>query len=207
MVYENQPVDVYLSPSVQEWNKGYGNYGTEEFRANLIADVVQYDLQRHGLNVVRNTPEMTLTQIVKESNDYEPGVHVAIHSNASDTHEARGPAVYVHEFALQNSTRLANDIYDQLAAISPGDGFGVKEGYDEFGGKGYYELKRTNSPAVLVEVAFHDNPQDAQFVIENTVEIGIAISKGILEYFGIPYTPDSAENIAYLQSKYNNQVG
>lgn len=203
MVYANQPVDVYLSPSVQDWNFGYGTYGTEEFRMNLIADVVQYDLERHGLNVVRNSPQQTLTQVVNESNSYAPAVHVAIHSNASASHQSRGPSVYVHRFGLANATRLANDIYDQLIAIAPTDGLGVIEGKDAFGGKGYYELRRTNAPAVLIEVAFHDQPADAQYIIDNIVEIGIAISKGILEYFGIPYNPDTPENIAYLQSKYN----
>lgn len=202
MVYETSPVDVYLSPSVQDWNYGYGTYGTEEYRMNLIADVVQYDLQRHGVTVVRNSPDMTLTQIVNESNAYAPKIHVAIHSNASENHEARGPAVYVQRFGLR-SEQLANDIYSQLAAIAPTDGFGVKEGISEFGGKSYYELRRTTAPAVLIEVAFHDNPADAQYIIDNIVEIGIAISKGILEYLGVPYTPDTEENLAYLRQKYN----
>lgn len=202
MVYETGPVDVYLSPSVQDWNVGYGTYGTEEFRMNLIADVVQYDLQRHGLSVARNSPEMTLTQIVEESNAYEPRIHVAIHSNASENHEGRGPSVYVQRFGLK-SERLANDIFDQLAAISPAPGYGVKEGVAEFGGRSYYELRRTAAPAVLIEVGFHDNPADAQFIIDNIVEIGIAISKGILEFFGIPYAPDTEENLAYLRQKYN----
>ncbi len=204
MVYPNQPVDVYLSPSVQDFNFGYGTYGTEEYRMNLIADVVQYDLERHGLTVMRNSPTQTLTQVVNESNAYSPAVHVAIHSNASDDHTARGPAVYVHRFGLQNSVRLANDIYERLLAIAPTDGLGVMEGKDAFGGKGYYELRRTNAPAVLIEVAFHDQPADAQYIIDNIVEIGTAIAQGILAYFGIPYNPDTPENIAYLQSKYNS---
>ncbi len=203
MVYENSPVDVYLSPSVQDWNVGYGDYGTEEYRMNLIADVVQYDLQRHGLRVIRNSPEMSLSEVVAQSNAYAPAIHVAIHSNASDTMEARGPAVYVHEFGLR-SEALANDIYDQLAAISPVEGFGVIEGKSAFGGKGYYELRRTTAPAVLIEVAFHDQPEDAAFIMSNIVEIGLAISRGILEYLGVPYTEDTPENLAYLRQKYNN---
>lgn len=73
---------VYLSPSVQSWNVGYGNYGTEEQRMNLIADVVQYDLERHGVQIVRNNPEQSLREIVAESNAVGPDIHVAIHSNA-----------------------------------------------------------------------------------------------------------------------------
>ncbi len=192
----------YLSPSVQEWNVGYGGYGTEEYRMNRIADVVAYELDRHGVEVVRNDPSQTLTQVVAQSNAVAPDVHVAIHSNASATGTARGPEVYVHKFGGA-SQALANDIYAQLLRIAPTDGLGVKEGYTAFGGKGYYELRRTVAPAVLVEVAFHDNPDDAAFIIYNSYEIGVAIAQGILEYFGIPYRPDTADNINYLRAKYN----
>ena len=71
-------IDVYLSPSLQEWNLGYGNYGTEEERMNQIADIVAYELQRHGLSVARNRPEMSLAEVVAESNSLNPRVHVAV---------------------------------------------------------------------------------------------------------------------------------
>ncbi len=197
-------VDVYLSPSLQEWNVGYGNYGTEEERMNQIADVVDYELKRFGLNVVRNSPSQSLQEVVAESNAVNPKVHVAIHSNASANGTARGPEVYTHRFG-GDGERLARDIYTNLEEISPVDGFGVKEGYTAFNGKGYYELRRTRAPAVLIEVAFHDNPQDAQFIMDHIYEIGVAIAKGILEYFGIPYREDTPENINYLKNKYNGK--
>ena len=197
-------VDVYLSPSLHEWNVGYGNYGTEEERMNQIADVVDYELKRFGLNVVRNSPSQSLQEVVAESNAVNPKVHVAIHSNASANGTARGPEVYTHRFG-GDGERLARDIYTNLEEISPVDGFGVKEGYTAFNGKGYYELRRTRAPAVLIEVAFHDNPQDAQFIMDNIYEIGVAIAKGILEYFGIPYREDTPENINYLKNKYNGK--
>ena len=197
-------VDVYLSPSLQEWNVGYGNYGTEEERMNQIADVVDYELKRFGLNVVRNSPSQSLQEVVAESNAVNPKVHVAIHSNASANGTARGPEVYTHRCG-GDGERLARDIYTNLEEISPVDGFGVKEGYTAFNGKGYYELRRTRAPAVLIEVAFHDNPQDAQFIMDHIYEIGVAIAKGILEYFGIPYREDTPENINYLKNKYNGK--
>lgn len=197
-------VDVYLSPSTQQSNIGYGNYGTEEERMNLIADVVDYELKRHGLQVARNSPAQSLQEVVAESNAIGPRVHVAIHSNASANSTARGAEVYAHRFGGQGE-QLARDIYQYLEPLTPTDDFGVKEGYTAFNGRGYYELRRTNAPAVLVEVAFHDNPEDAQFIIDNIVEIGIAISKGILEYFGIPYREDTQENLNYLRAKYNGK--
>ena len=66
-----------------------------------------------------------------------------------------------------------------------------------------YELRRTKAPAILAEVAFHDNPEDAQFVIDNIYELGQAIAKGVLDYFDIDYVEDTPENIAYLKNRYN----
>lgn len=196
-------VDVYLSPSTQQFNIGYGNYGTEEERMNQIADVVDYELKRSGLNVVRNSPNQTLQEVVAESNAANPKIHVAIHSNAS-TGNARGAEIYTHKFGGSGET-LARDIYSYLSALTPTEDLGVKEGYTAFNGKGYYELRRTKAPAVLIEVAFHDNPQDAQFIMDHIYELGVAISKGILDYFGIPYRPDSQENINYMKTKYNGK--
>ena len=194
-------VDVYISPSVQEWNVGYGNYGTEEQRMNLIADVVDYELKRHGLSTDRNSRDMTLAEVVRDSNSVNPKVHVAIHSNASNG-QARGAEVYTHRFGGEGE-ELARYVYDEIENIAPTPGLGVKEGYSTFNGQGMYELKRTTAPAVLAEVAFHDNPEDAQFIIDNIYEIGNAISKGILDYFDIEYVEDTPENAAYLKNRYN----
>lgn len=79
-----------LSPSVQDWNVGYGDFGTEEQRMNQIADVVAYELDRNGLTLVRNDPSQTLQEIVAQSNAISPKIHVAIHSNASANGKARG---------------------------------------------------------------------------------------------------------------------
>ena len=193
--------DVYISPSVQDWNVGFGNYGTEEERMNLIADVLDYELKRHGLSTARNSPDMTLQQVVADSNRVDPTVHVALHSNAANG-QARGAEVYAHRFGGAGET-LARDVYARIEEIAPAPGLGVKEGYSSFGGQGMYELKRTTAPAILAEVAFHDNPEDAQFIIDNIYELGQAVAKGVLDYFGIEYVEDTPENVAYLQNRYN----
>ena len=177
--------DVYLSPSVQEWNVGVGDYGTEEQRMNELADIVQAELERNGLNVVRNRPEMTLQQVVADSNAVSPRIHVALHSNAYNGN-ARGAEVYAHRFG-GNAENLARDIYASLSAVTPVEDLGVKEGYKMFNGQGMYELRRTTAPAALVEVSFHDNPEDARFIIDNMETIGQAIARGILNYFGMQY--------------------
>ncbi len=175
---------VYLSPSTQENNIGVGNYGTEEARMNQIADITEKELLRHGLTVFRNKPEWSLQQVVEDSNVKKPDIHFAIHSNAGG---GRGCEVYCHKFG-GHGEKLARAVYAKLSPLTPTEDRGVHEGCNFYGpGKHMYELAYTNAPAALVETAFHDNAGDAQWIINHIEDIGIALSKGVLEYFGIQY--------------------
>jgi N-acetylmuramoyl-L-alanine amidase len=174
---------VYLSPSTQENNVGVGNYGTEEKRMNQIADVTEHELKKYNIIVYRNSPSMTLQQVVADSNAEEVNIHFAIHSNAGG---GRGCEVYCHKFGGAGE-KLARKVYDKIAPITPTSDRGVKEGYKLYNGKPLYELAYTNAPASLIEIAYHDNAEDANWIISNIENIGIAIVKGILEYFGIAY--------------------
>ena len=194
--------DVYLSPSVRHFNRGYGTYGTEEERMNLIADIVELELTRNGLTTARNNPAYDLTAVVADANAKGADVYVAIRSAPCET-GMRGARVYYYRPGT-NGQRLAEDIYTQLAAVTPVVDRGIEDGGMAFGGLGYYELRRTRPPAVIVEVGCHNNPQDADFIIGNVYEIGVAIARGILNYFGVPYTPDTEEEAQRLRSEYNN---
>ncbi|WP_333871161.1 N-acetylmuramoyl-L-alanine amidase [Desulforamulus putei] len=180
---------VYLSPSTQEKNIGYGNYGTEEQRMNEVADVTQRVLEGHGVTVYRNKPDWTLAQVVADSNAKRSDVYFAIHNN---TGGGRGCEVYCHRFG-GNGEKLARAVYEELSPLTPTDGRGVKEGYNLYGhGKHMYELAKTDAPAALVETAFHDNPEDEEWIISHIAVIGTALAKGILKYFNIPYKEDSS---------------
>ncbi len=179
---------VYLSPSTQEHNIGYGNYGTEEERMNQVADVTEKILKAHGITVYRNKPEMTLAQVVADSNAKKPNIHFAIHSNASGNRKSRGAEVFCHRFGGEGE-KLARSIYSELTPLTPTGDRGVMEGYNFYGpGKPIYELAKTKAPAALVEVAFHDNKEDATWITQSIESIGIALAKGVLNYFHIPYT-------------------
>lgn len=175
---ENQKV-VYLSPSLQEWNVGIGNYGTEEERMNQITDVVERELKAMGYDVRRNTPENTLAQTVRESNQIGPSVHVAIHSNASGpSTKGKGPEIYANR-PDTSGDRLAQAIYKEIEKIYPNP----SEGRGVLYTTSLYEVVRTLAPATLLEVAFHDNEEDAKWIINNIESIGKAIAIGINNYF------------------------
>jgi len=175
---------VYLSPSTQENNIGAGNYGTEESRMNEIADITEKELKRHGVTVYRNTPNMTLTQVVTDSNNKKPDIHFAIHSNAGG---GRGCEVFCYKFGCAGEA-FARSIYNNLSGLTPTTDRGVFQGYNFYGtGKHMYEVTYTNAPAALVEVDFHDSIEGANFIINNTEKIGVLFAKCILIYFAIPY--------------------
>ena len=170
---------IFLSPSAQEYNIGYGDYGSEEYRMNRIADIVEKMLRDQGYTVYRNNPNEKLSDAVRRSNEVNPDIHVALHSNASgEGFSAQGPEIFANRPNTPGD-RLANLIYNEIMQIYPDPTKGRGVLYTS----SLYEIIRTNAPAVLLEVAFHDNPEDAQWIINNEDQIAQAIVSGINSYF------------------------
>jgi N-acetylmuramoyl-L-alanine amidase len=185
-------VSVYLSPSTQQDNIGVGSYGTEENRMNEIANYTERELKRHGVTVYRNNPNMTLQQIVKDSNEKKPNIHFALHSNSGGGH---GCEVFCYRFGSVGET-LAKSIYNALSMITPSNDRGVKQGYNFYGsGKHMYEVAYTNAPAVLVEVDFHDSLEGVNWILQNIERIGLLYAYCLLNHLGIKYIPQTTSNI------------
>lgn len=197
-------ITVYLSPSSQHYNTGYGSFGTEERRMNLITNVVEYELTRNGINAIRNNPEMTICEIVADANAKEPQVYVAIQSQSAKGRLGGAEVFYYKKDT--NSHRLASDIFNSLSKAIPYECSGLSDGAVLYGGLGFYELRKTKVPSVIVAVGFHDNPRDAEFIINNVYEIGVSISKGILDYFGMEYKNQAIASENALKSEYNGVI-
>lgn len=131
---------------------------------------------------------MTLREAVANSNSLSPDIHLAIHSNASpEAGTARGAEIYCLHYGTEEE-RFAQIVYEHLEAITLTPGQGVKEGHSHFGpGVPLYELANSTATSALVEVAFHDQPEDAAWIIDNIEQIGLVLAKGILAYLGIPW--------------------
>ena len=48
------------------------------------------------------------------------------------------------------------------------------------------EVNQTRAPAVLVELAYHDNPEDAMWISANLPSIGENLASSVAEFFGTP---------------------
>ncbi len=174
---------VYLSPSLQEYNL-YVNGGTEEEITNLIADAMEPYLLASGIEFTRNRPEMSLGEAIAASNEGNYDLHFAIHSNAAPESlagELRGEDAY-YFYNSPYGREMADIVTENMKQVYP-DG----EKVQSVATATLRELRRTNAPAVLVEVGYHDNIEDAQWIKENIDQIAKALAKSIADYFGVPF--------------------
>lgn len=164
---------IYLSPSDQA-GLGKGNYGTEGQRMQELSNKVKTKLQAKGHTVYGSNNSKGLTERIAESNSLNVNVHVALHSNAGG---GTGPEVWYYTTS-SNGKRLAQCILDKIVTV-PGcpKSRGIKADSTEYG-----ELRQTVAPAVIVEVAFHDNANDAAWILNNMDAIAQAIADGIAAY-------------------------
>lgn len=192
---------IYLSPSTQEFNP-YAGGGNEEQYMNLIADAMEPFLAASGIQFVRNTPDMTAASSIAASNQGNYDLHFALHSNASGsgTGNVRGVEVFYYPTSVQGK-RFAEIVARNLQLIYPLPG-GTKIVPTTTLG----EVRRTRAPGVLVEIAYHDNPEDAQWIRDNVDAIAENLVLSLTEYFGIPFNypqPIYVTNVATRGSNLN----
>ena len=173
---------IYLSPSTQEFNP-YAGGGNEEYYMNLVADAMEPYLAASGIQFVRNTPDMTAASSIAASNSGSYDLHLALHSNASGSAAGavRGSEVYYYPTSV-NGKRFADIAAENLRLIYPVAG-GVKTVPTTTLG----EVRRVRAPGVLIELAYHDNAEDAQWIRDNIDAIAQNLVLSLTEYFGIPF--------------------
>jgi N-acetylmuramoyl-L-alanine amidase len=179
--FKANAVSLYLSPSNQIRNIGFGDYRSEMERMNEVADVVEPILKAHGVVVYRNDPNNGLRDYVAEANKLDVDLYFAVHSNAANK-RARGTEAFCFRFGGEGE-RFAKRVVDEILTIYNGPNRGVKESHSHFGpGKPLYETANPNAPAVLVEIAFHDEERDATWILANIEPIGHALARAVLKH-------------------------
>lgn len=171
---------VYLSPSTQEYNMFVTGAGSEEYFMNLITDAMIPYLQQYGIDYFRNTPEMTAGSSLRDSNSKNVDFHIAIHSNASGEGQAgrnRGVIVFYYPGSAQGQ-RMSELLIQNFKEIYP-----LPDRVTATTTTSLAEVARTNAPSVLIEVAFHDNVEDANWIQNNIDSIAKALADSINEYF------------------------
>jgi N-acetylmuramoyl-L-alanine amidase len=145
---------------------GHGGYdrggipGQRVSEKDMTLDVAQRlrnVLSANGYRVVMTrdsdvfVPLGTRTAI---ANQYRNAIFVSIHFNSATRRGADGIETY---FYSRNSLALASAIHHYVAGGAPSPNRGVRR-------RGYFVLRRTNVPAILVECGFLTNPTEASYV-------------------------------------------
>jgi len=174
---------IYISGPVQDKNLGLGNYGSEEFRMQIIAKELARLLTESGLvKAYTNKSEMDLWKIVRDSNSKNVDFHLAIHSDAGPI-TAEGTTSIYHK-GSNLGKKYAQIIYDYIAPKSAGKDRGVVPDTN-YTNTGFYELKKTQAPAVLVELGFHTNPVESQWIIDEPEEIAKGLFNAVMKIFDL----------------------
>lgn len=175
---------IYLSPSTQEWNAYVTGSGSEEYNMNLLADALEPYLLSNGIRWRRNSPDMTAGSSIRQANQDYYDLYLALHSNAAPEGrygQERGIIAFYYPGSTQGE-RAAELIAEALRQIYPLPSRVTTRPTTSLG-----EVRQSRAPAVLVEIGYHDNYEDARWVEENLDAIARQLARALTEYFGLPF--------------------
>lgn len=174
---------IYLSPSTQEGNL-YVTGGTEEFHMNRLADAMIPYLTSSGIQYVRNTPDMTAASSIRQANEGWYDFYLALHSNAAGEGNygtQRGIIAFYYPGSV-SGRRAAEIFVENLREIYPLPDRVYIQATTTLG-----EVARSRAPAVLLEIGYHDNSEDAVWIENNTTLLAQTLVRSLTEFFGLPF--------------------
>lgn len=175
---------IYLSPSTQEWNMYVTGSGSEEYNMNLLADALEPYLLSNGIQYTRNRPEMTAGSSIREANSGDYDFYLALHSNGAPEGrygEERGIIAFYYP-GSEEGQRAAELIAEELRKIYPLPGKVTTRSTTTLG-----EVRQPYAPAVLVEIGYHDNYEDATWVEGHMDAIAQQLARALTRFFGLPF--------------------
>ena len=173
--------------------------GLVEKDINLaVSNAVSAILRGWGYTVLNNRTtdvERSITADANMANNNRVDALVEIHQNSNEGAPGSGSEAFYSIRDTGRAATLARAILQQMAGL----GFrnrGAKTQVNASGQDAFGILRLTNMPAVLMETAFINNPQDmARFDVQ---KVAMAIAEGVREVFpinsggGVPSYPGHA---------------
>ncbi len=188
---------IFLSPSTQEYNP-YVDGGNEEYYMNIITDALIPYLEASGIEYDRNDPSKTVSNSIRMSNSGNYALHLALHSNAAPPDTAgkvRGSQVYY--YPSSNEGKRAADIFaNNIKEIYP-DPTKVKTVPTTT----LSEITKTKAPTILIEIAYHDNPEDAMWIRDNIGTIAQNLAISVSDFLGIEEREPQSTRIGIVSTK------
>lgn len=179
-------VSVFLSPSDQLGNTyAYGDTN-EAVVCQQISNLLEDKLNALGV-MVDSDPNMY--NAVDRSNKMRPDLHLAIHTNASPGHNVRGVRVFYYPGSEYGKT-YAEKFFRALSGLFEGR-HALKEHFF------LYELRKTVSPAVYLELDFHDTVDGAKWLINNKELIVDTLCNVIADIFQLTQIEETQKNYMF----------
>jgi N-acetylmuramoyl-L-alanine amidase len=149
-----------------------------------LADLLRRD-SRFEVRTSRNSPNevigtSSLTSLatrVNAANSWPANYFVSIHTNANTNPSVNGTEVYVYQEYSQ-AYYLAERVLNAIVSYLDTKNNGVRIR------PSLYVLRKTNMPAILTELAYITNANDAAKLRNNQYQFAEAIYSGLLTYFG-----------------------
>ena len=149
---------------------------------NKVCDKVEQKLKSAGIKVYRNDPKKDMMIWLKESRTVKADLHLAIHSNGSVNHDTQGMEIYVND-ETSKMLSLATLMYSNLYSIYPYKSSindrGIKYADGSLGEVNPLNTKR----GILIEIAHHDDKNDAKWMVDNLDQISNNIANSIISYY------------------------
>ena len=187
------PVKIYIDQghNPSGFNTGAEGNGYTEQDITYRIGVLLYDLLAANPNftprLTRPTPttilgtdnSSSLIERVREANEWGADIFLSLHTNASTNPAENGSEVVVYSLSNPVTSELGEDILKNMTEITGLRNRGLKAR------PGLYVLRRTNMPALLVEMGFISNPEDAYLMATSPNLFAEGIYRGILEYYEV----------------------
>ncbi len=129
--------------------------------------------------VLGSSNSSSLTARVRDANAWGADVFISLHTNAAARESASGSEALIYSNESTVARELAEDILESLTEATGLRNRGVIER------PGLYVLRRTDMPAVLVEMGFITNPEDARLMVFSPELFARGIYRGILDYYDL----------------------
>ncbi|CAN5582827.1 hypothetical protein BH18VER2_BH18VER2_01310 [soil metagenome] len=147
-----------------------------------VAQRLQKRLRRAGYRVVMTRESdvfIPLGERVRIASRYRDAILVSVHFNSAARVGANGIETYYYG---NSSAQLAADIHRHVVSGTTTDNRGIRR-------RGYFVLRRSSVPAVLVECGFLTNPTESRMALDSSYRQRLAdrIADGIM---GKPTPPN-----------------
>ena len=182
---KNRKIRIFLSPSRQKYNLGIkgSGYTSEMQEMNKLCDEIENILKKYDVILYRNSYETFIEDWSKINHEECIDLHLAIHSNGSYGHWKKGVENWIHD-SYSSTYSLAKKIYDEVYSIYPANNdpltnHGIKyaNGFLAEANPAYFTF------GMNLEVAYHDNLEDAKWLVSKRKDIAKAICKALIDYY------------------------